>query len=82
MLETKKSETENNLSPTERRFCKLRAAGLTNKEIGELVGKAEKTIRNAFWQIRSKLAIPDKDMSLIRNASGINDLQLDTKRTL
>jgi DNA-binding NarL/FixJ family response regulator len=59
------------MTPFQKRLCRLRASELSNKEIAGICGLAEKTIRNAFWAIRKELAIPDKDMSLIRNASEV-----------
>jgi len=56
------------MSPFQKRLCRLRSQGLTNREIGEICCLAEKTIRNQFWMIRKKLAIPDKDMSLFSQA--------------
>jgi len=56
------------VTPFQKRLCRLRASGLSNKEIAEICCLAEKTIRNQFWMIRKKLTIPDRDMSLFSQA--------------
>ncbi len=70
----------NSLTPIEKRLCRLRATGLSLSEIAEICGYTYKTIRVYFSRIYKKLGVREINMLTIRNASGINDLQLDSRR--
>ena len=67
------------LSHFEKRLCRLRAQGLTVREISEIVRLSYGTTRNYFYRIRAKLQIPEHDLSLYCKANEINALRLDTK---
>lgn len=49
------SVIRDNLSPLEYRVWCLYAAGKTAREIGDIVGKGEKSVSNAVYRIRKKL---------------------------
>ncbi len=57
------------LTHHEKRLCRLKAQGLNLKEISELTGLSYGTIRTYFSRIYKKLAIPEINMSTIREAS-------------
>lgn len=67
------------ISYAEKRLCRLRASGLSLREISEISGYTYKTTRVYFSRIYKKLGVREINMLTIRNASGINDLPLDSK---
>jgi two-component system response regulator DevR len=56
-LAAPKDERLARLSPQEERICELVAAGRTNRQIGEQLGLAEKTVKNYVSGILAKLEV-------------------------
>jgi hypothetical protein len=52
------------LSPFQKKLCKLRTQGLTGKEIADLTGLSYVNVRKKFWEIRKILGL-DKESNLL-----------------
>jgi two-component system response regulator DevR len=57
-----------NLTPQERRVASLLAEGLTNRQIGERLGLAEKTVKNHVSAVLTKLGAANRTAAALRAA--------------
>jgi|SRR3954452_23559852 two-component system response regulator DevR len=66
------------LSPQERRVLQLIGEGLTNRQIGEWLGLAEKTVKNYTTRLLSKLGLQRRTQAAIL-ATRLRDRQLSSE---
>jgi two-component system, NarL family, response regulator DevR len=61
------------LTPQEHRVASLLAEGLTNRQIGDRLGLAEKTVKNHVSAVLTKLGAHNRTEAALRAARGLPD---------